>query len=59
MSEVFLTPDFTWVVACFGVSRGYAAGRGTAADASPWRQLDEIVHSHDLEVPAGSSRTST
>ncbi|MFI5592978.1 hypothetical protein ACIA5G_48560 [Amycolatopsis sp. NPDC051758] len=38
--EVFLTPDFSRVIACFGVARPQAS---RAPDAPPWSRLDEIV----------------
>jgi hypothetical protein len=38
--EVFLTPDLSRVIACFGVAR---AQESPAPDAPPWSRLDEIV----------------
>lgn len=50
--EVFLTPDFTRVIACFGVARSSARREGVRPpDAPPWSPLDEIVHDHKLETP--------
>ena len=40
--ELFLTPDFTSVVACFGVARPTRDGV-RQPDAPPWSRLEEIV----------------
>ncbi|WP_410614074.1 hypothetical protein [Amycolatopsis sp. lyj-109] len=50
--ELFLTPDFTRIVACFGVGRVTTHRESDRPpDAPPWSPLDEIVHSHKLETP--------
>ena len=46
--EVFLTPDFDRVIACFGVARPKTS---SASDAPPWTPFDEIVHSRTLQTP--------
>ena len=40
--ELFLTPDFTSVIACFGVARPSRDG-GRQPDVPPWSRLEEIV----------------
>ncbi|MDX3195758.1 hypothetical protein PV458_45790 [Streptomyces sp. MN03-5084-2B] len=55
--EVFLTPDFARVIACFGVSGATTRREGVRPpDAPPWSPLDEIVHDHKLETPEKVAR---